>query len=312
MAEKAEESKDVQAAVADGMDPEIAKEMEESGELPSAGEGTPENVEKPADGKKDADGDEPDEPDAGAAGGDDDGGTDDEDEPVTPNRPVESIPAWKAKEMAKEAAEKARAEAKAEFDAELKRIGTKEGGATDEDVSKLADEFGLQPDTARAFIDRAADAIGKRLGLDDIRKDNDERKEADKARIEAEGFNTEWNDTITQEALKAVAGESEITAEVRAKVRELAYSSTYARYRLSDIVRLEATTIFGEAPTASPTAERGRGGTARGTTTVKKDLDSVSPEDIDSMSDDEFDTFASDLGGGQSRFSKIVSKKGKS
>ncbi len=320
MATNADESRDAAAAIEAGADPEIVKEMEAEGELPSAPEGDsgdgeqPEHVETTAtEAAAAAEGDEPDA--AAAAGaaeeGDRNRGGEGEGEGQQPDRRVQHIPAWKAKEMEKKAREEGAAEAKSTYDAELARIAKQQGGASEDDIAKFAEEFGLQPDAATKFLERATDMVSKGLGIDDMRKRDAERAERERAAEEERGFTNEWDSKTTQDALKAAAGDHEITAEVKEKVKELAYSSTYARYRLPDLIRLEASTLFGTAPVAAPSAEAGRGGTRRGAPakSESKTLNDLSADDIDSMSDEEFASFSDGLGGGGSRFTKTTTPK---
>jgi hypothetical protein len=310
----AEESKAVQEAVAAGMDPIIAKEMEEAGELTSSEETTtvttpeeqPEHIEKkPEEEAAAAAGDEPAAPVTTPEGGAGDGGAGGEggEEGKQPDRTPTHMPVWKAKELAKkaadDAAEAARAEAKEEYERKLAELGGKPGGASTEEVSKFAEEFGLQPEAAAAMIGRMGTILESTLGISELKKDAEARKTQDLAQAEIAGFETEFSGKDTQEALKAAAGDREITAEVKEKVKTLAYTTTYAKYRLPDIIRLEASNLFEAAPAPKPAAEGGRGGTGRGA--PAKTIEQMTPEEINSLSDDEFLKLSDDLGKSGSR-----------
>ena len=104
--------------------------------------------------------------------------------------------------------------------------------------------------------------------------------------------------------LKSIAGDKQITDEIRAKVKELAYRTDYAQYRLPHIIQIEAANIFPTAPKESKTAETGRGGTGTGTT--PKALSEMSVEEVNGLSESEFLKLSSDLGSKSSRFTGIT------
>lgn len=294
-------------ALANGADPDVVREMEQEGELPSGpeegspkhidnGEGGDEGPKKPEEGAGDGTGKPTNKP--SNAGEEDTPGV---------NREVKSIPVWKAHEMVKKATEEAtrktRDELQAEFQQKLMAAGDKPGGATDDDVQKIADEFGLKPEVIPAFIERIGGVVSKSIkvaGLSDQdRRVIDSIAESQKKQAESEGFNKEFTDGTTQEALRLASGGKQVTADVIEKVKELAFSSTYHTYRLADIIRLEASNLF---PKESKSAEGGRGGLGRGT--PSKSIDEMSPDEILNMPDDEFDALSTALSGGQSRFTK--------
>lgn len=318
-------SEEGKAALAAGADPAVVEEMEKEGTLPPVekskeGEEGAEHVDTGKEGKddegKDKTGTEGDDAGKGKAGeGEGEDGKGDEgdgdDKDRQPNRTVQSMPAWKAKELAKKEADereaKVRAELTSEFEKKLADAGGKTGAEKDEEIDKIASEFNLTPEVASALVDRMSGVVSKKLGLDEIRKGHDEQQERARAQKEEEGFNAEWSEKSTQDALKAAAGSREITVDVQKKVKELAYDERYARYRLTDIIRLESSNIFGDEKKEVKSAERGRGGSGRGT--PQKEIDEMSPEDIDSMSDDEFLKFSNDLGKSGSRFVKSTKKR---
>lgn len=234
----------------------------------------------------------------------------DKDGKPTPDRPVEHIPAWKVKELQKKAREEGLAEGKSqaqiEFESKLIETGAKPGGATDDDIQKIADEFGLKPEIIPAFIDRIAGAVSSKIKLpEDVAQATERIREQDRQAKEAEGFEKEWTDPDTQSALKAVSGGKEVTNEVREAIKQLAYTSTYHRYRISDIVRLEGSKLF--PPRESKSAEAGRGGVGRGQEV--KTIDDMSPEDVLNMPDDEFERLSNELGGKGSKFIKTSKAK---
>lgn len=299
-------------AIADGADPEVIEAQEKEGTLTDAVEDKekkePEHVETPDEKKAHEDAAKAAaEGDGGSGKGSDegDGGADgegDDDKDRQPNREAKSMPVWKAKELAKQESEKARAEAKAEAETEFKKqladAAGKTGAGKDDAVDKIAEEFNLTPEVAGALVDRIAAVVEQRSGLGDIRKDIEKSRERDKEAAEEKGFSDEWGSKTTQDAVKTIAGDREITAEVREKVKELAYTTTYAKYRIADIVRLESESLFGKKE--SRTAERGRGGSGRGH--AQKTIDEMSVEDINSMNDDDFLKFSDDLGKSGSRY----------
>ncbi len=231
-------------AIAEGADPSVVEQMEKDGDiatLDNKEKKTPEKSEEELAAEKAAAEAEA-QKKAKESGTDDDDEEEEEDDEENrqPNRSPKYMPAWKAKELAKEAAEKAKAEAQAEFDIKLKELGSKPGGASGEDVTKFADEFGLTPEVASSMIDRMATIIESRVGVNEIKKDLELRKANDARAAEEQGFVNEWESKETQEAIKNAAGNNEITAEVKDKIKKLAYTTTYARYRLPDIIRLES------------------------------------------------------------------------
>lgn len=235
---------------------------------------------------------------------------DDKDGKPNPDRPVEHIPAWKVKELQKKAREEGLAEGKSqaqiEFESKLIETTTKVGGATDDDIQKIADEFGLKPDIIPAFIERIAGAVSSKIKLpDDVVQATERIREQDRQAKESEGFEKEWTDPATIAALKSISGGREVTNEVREAIKQLAYSTTYHRYRISDIIALEGSKFF--PAKESKSAEAGRGGVGRGQEV--KSIDDMSPEDVLNMPDDEFERLSNELGGKGSKFIRTSKAK---
>lgn len=291
------------AAIASGADPAVIEEQEASGELVDV------VVEKKPDEQhveKTAEQIAADEEAARIAAEGGEGGG----EGQQPNRTPQSMPMWKHKEELS----KLRKELTDEFDGklqqELAKATTKVGGATSEDVTKIAEEFNLTPETAGALLDRMTSVVEKRLDLGGIKKTLEGVQTREQEVVEAQGFESEWGAQATQDALKAALGDRAITPEVKAKVKELAYTTTYAKYRLADIIRLNPT-IVPEAPAENRSAEGGKGGAARGSAAPKSPED-LTPEQINEMSDQEFLEFSNAAGGNQSRFTRTTKpQKGK-
>lgn len=292
----------------EGADPVVYQAMVDAGEITHESKKAPEHIEDP----------EPDEDKGGEGEGGDEDPNKKQDDPEDSdkgekkpiNREVHHIPAWKHKEDMKkareEAAEETRQALQKDFEEKLKAAGGKPGGATDDDVQKIADEFGIKPEVVPAFIERIAGAVQSKIkGVELSAEDRaalDATREGARLQKEEEGFKNEWGDAATQTALKAVSGGKQITEEVRSRVKELAYSSTYNRYRLADIIALEGPKLF---PKGDKTGESGRGGAGRGQ--ESKTIDEMSPEEILNMPDDEFKRLSDELGGKGSRF--IQTKK---
>ena len=247
-------------AISEGADPDVVEAQEKEGTLTDApGDGKEkekkgaEHVETPATPPaKTPAADKEQGDDKGGEGGDGKGkeGKGEGvggDEP--PDRIPQSMPVWKHKEELKKLRDELEAGNASAIEQAVAAAVAKQGGATSEDVTKLAEEFNLTPDVATAMIDRITSAIEKKLGLSDIRKSVEEGAETRKRQQEEEGFMNEWGSKATQDALKSLAGDKPITDEIRAKVKELAYRTDYARYRLPHIIQLEAANIF-SAPAA--------------------------------------------------------------
>lgn len=287
---KTEEGK---AALVAGADPIVVEEMENEGEIaPNEEKKTPEgdagkkpNEEKPQEDKK-PEGEEGDQP---------------------INRTPQHMPVWKHKEELKKREEELRGQFKTELETAVAEAASKNGGASDEDVAKIAEEFNLEPQIAGALVDRMASVIEKKLGLSEIKKSTEALEEQNRTTAEETGFNNEFASQATQDAIKAALGEN-VPQGLKEKVKELAYSTTYARYRLADIVRLEKDTLAPESAKPAKTAEVSRGGSQAGGG-AKKDITEMTPEEIEAMSDEEFSKYSNELGGKQSRFTKIVSPK---
>lgn len=294
-------------ALADGADPKVVEEMEAKGELheteePAHVEKKPDEEEAPKPSEK-----KDEEAESGAAG------DDDEEDPLKhPNRTADSMPVWKHKEEMKKEADRIRKEAQSELEKALADAALQKGGSTSEDVTKIAEEFNLTPEVAGAMLDKMTGIVKDRLGIDNLVKDNEARKERDQQIAEKEGFESEWGTKETQAALKTIAGDRPITEEVKAKVKELAYTTTYARYRLSDVIQLNQSSVFPVAPSARRSGESGRGGTSRGAASSPKNLNEVSSEDIENMSAAEFKKFSDELGKDGSRFTRTDVPKGRS
>lgn len=284
------------AAIASGADPAVIEEQEADGSLTDVIEKKPDeqHVEKTAE-QIAADEEAARIAAEGGEGGE--GGK-------QPDRTPQSMPVWKHKEELS----KLRKELTDEFDGKLQKelanAATKVGGATSEDVTKIAEEFNLTPETAGALLDRMTSVVEKRLDLGGIKKTIEGVQTREQQVAEQQGFEMEWDAQATQDALKAALGDRTITPEVKAKVKELAYTTTYAKYRLADIIRLNPT-IVPEAPAEHRSAEGGKGGTQRGGAAPKSPED-LSPEQINEMSDKEFLEFSNAAGGNQSRFTRTT------
>lgn len=303
---KSQEAKD---AIAAGADPAVVEEMENKGEFtPKTGdekEKEPEHVET-AEEKIEREKAEGDANEAKGLNRDGSAKKPPEDE-EHPGRTATHMPVWKHKEETKKAVDAAVAEAKTQFEAELAKMAGKGAGNSAEDISKFAEEFNLTPEVAGSMIDRMVGLIETRAGLPEIRKNIEAGTEAAKAAAEEQGFVKEFEEKSTQDAITAAANGQEVTPEIRKKVKELAYTTTYAKYRLADIIRLEAGTLFPEAPKESVSAERGRGGAGRGAAAVS--ITEMTPEQINNLSDEDFRKLSTELGGSGSRFTKITKAK---
>lgn len=230
------------------------------------------------------------------------GGDDEKEEETPPDRRPQNMPIWKHKEELKATEKRIREELGTEItdlNQKLIDLSVQTGGATDTDIQKLAEDFNLEPSAASDMLDRMASIIEKRAGLPDLRK----KIEADEAtrvtQAELQGFENEWSGKDAQDILTSSANGQQITAQVKEKVKELAYTTTYAKYRLSDIIRLNADTLFPPVSTKEHTAESGRGGTGRGTA---KPVDEMGKEDLDNLSDEEFIKISNELGKKGSRY----------
>ena len=302
-------------AVAEGADPSVVEQMEKDGVLAANQDDdkekdTPEKVENKPDDEEVVE-DEPNkkvDPAADKSGTDGDDKKDDEDEGV--NRTPKYIPSWKHKEELKKTEERIRSEVGTQVDALNQRIQdlTKNGAvATDGDIDALATEFGLTPETASKLVDKLSDIVDKKVGISTIRKTLDEQLKVTNEQKEEQGFVNEFASADTQKALEEASGGQTINADVKERIKMLAYTSTYAKYRLQDIIRLEAKNLFKEAPREQRSAEAGKGGINRGN--APKSIDQMSPDDILSMSDEEFMKASEDLAKDGSRYS--LNKKSK-
>jgi hypothetical protein len=290
-------------ALEGGADPKVVEGMEADGTLKDEEDSSQQHVDKkgnqPADGEQD---------DKGDGKGEDEGSGR---EPV--NRNVESIPAWKAKEMAKKAREEGAAEAKAqlqsEFEQKLKEAGAKPGGASDDELKTIAEEFGLKPELMPAFVERLGGVVAKNVKVEGLSSEDrsalDAAKERERLAKEQEGFDEEFNSSETQKALSEISGGKEVSLETRTKLRNLAYSDEFHTYRLTDIIKLKSDSLF---PKGEKTAEIGRGGTGQGKAEAKT-LDDLTPEEILNMPSDEFKKLSDRLGGVGSRFGKVTTPK---
>ena len=282
-------------AIKQGADPSVIEQQEADGELIDEKKPDEQHVEKTAEEKA---ADEAAAAEAAKKG--EEGG----DEPDKPGRTPQSMPIWRHKEELSKLEKELNERHATDLEKAIAAAASQKGGATSEDIGKLAEEFAVTPEVASAMIDRMTTVIENRLGLGTLKKEVEAQNERGRKAAEEQGFETEWGAQATQDALKAVLGERPITAEIKAKVKELAYSTTYAQYRITDIIRLNPT-IVPAAPTGRHTAETGRGGAGRAPA-APKSLDDVTAEDINNMSDDEYRDFSDSLGGKGSRFTRTT------
>ena len=277
---KTEEGKKM---IADGADPEVVKGVEDDAGIEKK---SPEHVEKPEENPEDKPVEVVPE---------------ETEEPI--DRTPQHMPIWKHKEELK----KREQELQEEFQVKLQEAARKPDGATNEDVNKLAEEFNLTPEVASSMIDKMAQVVSSKIGIDDIRKDNEQRKEEARQRAEEQGFENEWKSDATTKAIEALAGDKPITEQIKQRVKEFAYSTTYAKYRIADIVRLESENIFLEKPSESRPAEKSRGGAARGS--AQKSIVDMSTDEINSLSDEEFIKMSNELGKQGSKYGRITRVK---
>lgn len=293
-----------------GADISVVEQMEKEGSFtPKDDDKDKKPDDKNPEEKKPTDGDK--KPDDGAGEGDKDKKKDGEDDqgkkPV--DRTPQSMPVWKHKEELKQAEAKIKADFEkqiGDLNDKISDLATKKGGASDDDLAKLATDLNLEPDVAATMVDRMADIIAKRTGLTDLKKSVDESAEVARKAKEEAGFVSEWTEKDTQDTIKSVAGDKPITEEVRSKVKELAYTTTYAKYRLADIIKLNADTLFPATPKESKPAEGGRGGSGRG---IAKDITDMTKDEMEAMSDDEFLKLSNELGKKGSRYQFTKKKK---
>ncbi len=284
-------------ALANGADSEVIKGMEEDGTF-SAEEKKPENLEKKEEKPEVVPPKEP----KGEDGEDGKGKGGDDDDVNQIDRKPQHMPVWKHKEELKAAEQRIREEIGgevADLNQKLLTLSKQKGGATDTDIQKLAEDFNLEPETAASLIDRMATIVEQRSGLPDLRKKIEANEALRGQQAELQGFENEWSGKDTQDTLASTAKGKQITAEVKKKVNELAYLTTYAKYRLSDIIRLNADTLFPATPTGEHTAEHGRGGASRGTSVAVEEMDK---ESLDNLSDDEFLKLSNELGKKENKY----------
>ena len=286
-------------AIADGADPEVIEEQEADGTLIDEEKKPDEHIEKTAEELAA-------EAEAARVAAESKG----EDDPEKPGRTPQSMPIWKHKEELKKLGEEMEARHATELETALAKAASQKGGSTPEDVSKLAEEFNVTPEVAGAMLDRMTSVIESRLGISEIKTTIATTQQRDREIKEEQGFEAELGGQAAQDALKTVLGDRPVTPEVRAKVKELAYTTTYANYSVADIIRLNPTIIAPVAPTGRQSAESGKGGAGRAPASPMT-LDDLTPEQVENMSDAEFEEFTNRIGGGQSRFTRTtVPKKG--
>lgn len=302
-------------AIANGADPKVVEQMEKDGELSNDNDSKEDKKETPQeehfeDKKPDESESKKDDDDSGDDKKDDKSeDKDEEEEPENNGRTPKFMPTWKHKEELKKAEERIRVEFEQKFkDAkeEIQNLANKPGGASDEEVTKLADELGFNVEATQKLVDRITDLSVKKLGIGDIKKTVDDIVKQSNEKKEEQGFEEEVSGQDTLKAIKSVIGDRVITPEEKAKIKTLAYTTTYAKYRLADIIKLESTNIFGENPTQKQTAEKGKG-TARGQ--GQKPVTEMSSDELAEMSDDEFLKLSNELGKTGSRYDMRSSKK---
>lgn len=291
--------------IPDGADPKIIEQMRKDG-IAIPGEETLEKKPEPAkpepDKKEDDDPSKKPEPKAGKE-------NEEDEEPDQPDRPIRTIPAWKHKDMLKDMERKHKEELASmrdDFDAKLKMLSEKPPEKRQEesaDVQDLADEFGIAPEAISKLADRIANKVRGEIKLpEDVSKKLEAFQERERELLEEKGFETEW--AATAEAIKKDRkdiSDAELSA-VKAKIKEFAYTEPYARYRLTDIVRLEAGNLFTEKGKKS--AEPGRGGSQFGDKVT--DYSKITEDDIKNMSSQDFERYSEFMAKQGSRYSRIT------
>src|SRR3990167_890274 len=250
-----------------GADPEIIAQMRKDG-IAIPGDETPEKKSEAEPEKKPEEKKEEPDPKPGEK-------KDDEDDEAgrDPNRPIRSIPVWKHKDQLKDVERKHQEEIqglRSEFEDKIKTLSEKPFEKridTSYDVKELADEFGIAPEAISKLADRIAKKVQDEIKLpDDVSKKLEAFQERERQVSEEQGFEKEWETAaeLIRKENKDLS-DAEISA-AKAKVKELAYTETYARYRLTDILRLESANLLPQK--GKKTAEPGRGGSQDGDTFV--------------------------------------------
>lgn len=287
-----------------GADSEIIAQMRKEGmEIPGdetpekKPEVTPEPEKKPEEKKEEPD------PKPGEKKDGEDG------EEHDPDRPIRTIPVWKHKDQLKDMERKHQEEIqgiRTEFQGKIDELSKKpleERVDTSDDVKELADEFGIAPEAISRLADRIARNVRSSIKLpEDVSKKLEAFQERERQVTEEQGFEKEWEnatDFIRKE--NKDLSDAEISA-VKAKVKELAYTETYARYRLTDILRLESANLLPQK--GRKTAEPGKGGSQAGDKVV--DYSKITDDDLKNMSSAEFEKYSEFMAKQGSRYTRIT------
>ncbi len=213
---------------------------------------------------------------------------DEKDEAEPKGRPVKFVPAWKV-EVERKRFEKQIADLTAKAKADVKS-----GDATEtkvvEDIKQLADKWGVKDE----FLKEFTESILTKVKLpDDIQGKLTAFEEAQRKQKEEEGFNNEYS-SVAKEFPELDA------PEVKAKLRRLAYTEEYARYKLKDIYLLNKEHLV---TARKVSAEAGKGGTSAGSV----DFDNVTAEQVANMDKTTFEAFSNYMakkGGNRLMFTK--------
>jgi hypothetical protein len=221
-------------------------------------------------------------------------------EEIKPNRPVMMVETWKLK-VAED--QKAKLESElTDLKAKLEEIG-KKGPATETqkddiqaEIKAIADEAGIDP----APLTKLADSILKRAKPSEqmsetVKKIEEEREIAHQENLYSQEFEKDVTPIIKAEF--PTLPDSAIT-DIKSKLKDLAFTETYAKVPLADIFRAKRETLDIQVPKRS---SEGKGVKARATDAIV-DLENLSEEEFNNLPPEKAEALiASRSGGGWKR-----------
>jgi len=157
---------------------------------------------------------------------------------------------------------------------------------TDEWIDEMATKHNTNPEFIKDLVGNLAKSGKFGAVSDDIAKELDLLK-SERAAIAAEKQKATEERMFQEDLANTLKASPDIpdTPEVREKIKELAYSTEYANYKLADIIRLHKDDI---APIATKGAEKSR---MSGQTADVVDFDNLSEEEFQRLSPKQLDEF---------------------
>lgn len=193
-------------------------------------------------------------------------------------RPVEHIPAWKLKETEKKVSEissqlELTAKENADLKAEVERLRTTPPSALDDEFQKFATKYeGTNPEAIQELFQLFSKRFAPPPEFQKIVEEQKKRDEQNRLKQEA--------DVAFESDFTALAKKYPDSSDTKEKLRQLAFSETYASYSLEHIFQLEKDNLIESNKKGMEGSKGKKEGHVRNGEPTEKDLDEMSDKEF--------------------------------